>query len=89
MRVATCSETEEGTEFQGLTEAEEGDSERVPEVETLPPQGAQVQSLVEKIPWRRKWQPTPVPGESHGQKSLVGYSPCGCKELDICSAGHN
>ena len=32
---------------------------------------------VRKIPWRRKWQPTPVflPGESHGQKSLVGYSP--------------
>ena len=27
--------------------------------------------------WRRKWQPTPVflPGESHGQRSLVGYSP--------------
>ena len=34
--------------------------------------------------WRRKWQPTPVvlPGESHGQRSLVGYSPWGCKELD-------
>jgi len=32
---------------------------------------------VEKIPWRRKWQPTPVflPGKSHGQRSLVGYSP--------------
>ena len=31
---------------------------------------------VRKIPWRRKWQPTPVllPGESHGQWSLVGYS---------------
>ena len=30
-----------------------------------------------KIPWRRTWQPTPVflPGESHGQRSLVGYSP--------------
>ena len=29
-----------------------------------------------KIPWRRKWQPTPVflPGESHGWRSLVGYS---------------
>ena len=37
---------------------------------------------VGKIPWRRKWQPTPVflPGESHGQRSLVGYSPQGCKE---------
>ena len=32
---------------------------------------------VRKIPWRRKWQPTPVflTGESHGQRSLVGYSP--------------
>ena len=35
--------------------------------------------------WRRKWQPTPVflPGESHGQRSLVGYGPWGCKELDM------
>ena len=32
---------------------------------------------VGKIPWRRKWKPTPVvlPGESHGQRSLVGYGP--------------
>ena len=32
-----------------------------------------------KIPWRRKWQPNPVflPGESHGQGSLLGYSPGG------------
>ena len=31
---------------------------------------------VGKIPWRRAWQPTPVflPGESHGLRSLVGYS---------------
>ena len=38
---------------------------------------------VGKFPWRRKWKPTPVflPGESHGQRSLVGYSPQGCKEL--------
>ena len=34
---------------------------------------------------RRKWQPTPVflPGESHGQRSLVGYSLWGHKELDV------
>ena len=39
---------------------------------------------VMKIPWRRKWQPTPVflAGKSHGQRSLEGYSPWGCKELD-------
>ena len=38
----------------------------------------------EKISWRRKWQPTPVflPGESHGQRNLVGYSPQGRKESD-------
>ena len=36
-----------------------------------------------KIPWRRAWQPTPVflPGESHGQRSLVGYSPWSRKRL--------
>ena len=39
---------------------------------------------VGKIPWRRKWLPTPVflPGESYGQRSLAGYSPWGCKESD-------
>ena len=41
-------------------------------------------SWVRKIPGVRKWQPTPVyvPGESHGQRSLVGYSLVGHKELD-------
>ena len=43
---------------------------------------------VEKIPWRRKWQPAPAfwPGESHGQRSLMGYSLWGCKELDMTEA---
>ena len=38
---------------------------------------------VGKIPWRRKWQPIPafLPGKSHGQRSLVGYSPWGCKRI--------
>ena len=37
------------------------------------------------IPWRRKWQPTPVslPGKSHGQRSLVRCSPRGSKESGI------
>ena len=41
-----------------------------------------------KIPWRRIWQPTPVflPGESHGQRSLAGYSPQGRKESDTTEA---
>ena len=40
---------------------------------------------VRKSPWRRAWLPTPVflPGEYHGQRSPVGYSPWGCKEWDI------
>ena len=39
---------------------------------------------VKKIPWRRKWQTTPVflPGKFHGQRSRVGYSPSGGKESD-------
>ena len=40
---------------------------------------------VRKISWRRAWQPTPVflPGESHGQRRLAGYSPLGHKESDM------
>ena len=39
---------------------------------------------VGKIPWRRKWQPTPIflPGKFHGWRSLAGYSPWRCKKLD-------
>ena len=39
---------------------------------------------VEKSPWIKKWHPTSVslPGKSHGQSSLVDYSPRGHKELD-------
>ena len=35
--------------------------------------------------WRREWQATPIflPGESHGQRSLAGYNPQGCKESDV------
>ena len=45
----------------------------------------QVGSLVKTIPWNRKWQPTPISltGKFHGQRSLVGYSPWGCIELDM------
>ena len=54
-------------------------------VKNLPTmQETRVLSLIKKIPWRREWLPTPVflPGESHGQRSLVGYSPWGHKESD-------
>ena len=40
---------------------------------------------VGKIPWRRKWQPTPVflPGKFHRERSMAGYSPWGHKESDM------
>ena len=46
---------------------------------------------VGKILWRRAWQPTPVflPGESFGQRSLVSYSPWGCKESDTPEATYH
>ena len=46
---------------------------------------------VGKIPWRRKWQATPVflPEKSNGQRSLVGYRPRGCKELDTTGRLNN
>ena len=42
---------------------------------------------VGKIPWRRAWQPTLVflPGESHGQRNLVGCSPLGCRVRHDCA----
>ena len=45
---------------------------------------------VGKIPWRRKWESTPVllPGKSHGQRSLVGYSPWGHKVSDMTERLH-
>ena len=44
-----------------------------------------VQSLGQEDPLRREWQPTPVflSGKSHGERSLVGYSPWGLKELEM------
>ena len=43
---------------------------------------------VSKIPWKRTWQPTPgfLPGESQGQRNLVGYSPQGRTESDMIEA---
>ena len=56
-------------------------------VKNLPANAGDVGSIPGsgKIPWRRAWQPTRVflPGESHGQSSLAGYSPWGCAELGM------
>ena len=45
----------------------------------------QVRSLGWEDPLEKEWQPAPVilPRKSHGQRSLVGYSLWGCKELDM------
>ena len=45
---------------------------------------------VRQIPWRRKWQSTPsfLPGKSHRQRNLVGYSPWGRKESDMAERLH-
>ena len=55
-----------------------------------PPAKHEFDLWVGKVPWRRKWQPTPVflPGKSHGQRNLVGYSPWGHKELDTTKQLH-
>ena len=51
----------------------------------LTTQETQVQSLGWEDPLEKEMAPTPVflPGKSHGEKSLVGYSPWGRKELDM------
>ena len=66
-----------------------GASQMVRVVKNLPANAGDVKRCgfdpwVRKIPWRREWQPTPVflPGKSHGQRSLVGYSSWGHSELD-------
>ena len=51
-------------------------------VKNLPANAGDMCSI-KKIPWRRKWQLTPVflPGNSHGQRSLVGNSPWGSERV--------
>jgi len=63
-----------------------GDSQVVLVVKNPPANAGDIRDgfdpWVEKIPWRRAWQPTPVflPGESPVQRSLVGHSPQGHKD---------
>ena len=54
-------------------------------IKNLPAKRLGFNPWVRKIPWRRKWQPTPVllPGKSHGQRGLAGYSPRSLRELDM------
>ena len=61
-------------------------------VKNLPAKAGDAGSIsgLGRVPWRRKWQPTPAfwPGESRGQRSLVGYSPWGCTESDTTDCTH-
>ena len=61
-------------------------------VKNLPANVGDAGSIPElgRSPGRRKWQPTPVclPGKSHGQRSMVGYSPWGHKESDTTAQQH-
>ena len=62
----------------------DGSSGKEPACEYMNCRRCRFDPWVRKIPWRRAWQPTLVflPGESHGQRSLAGYSPWGRAELD-------
>ena len=53
-------------------------------------QETQVHSLGREVPLEKEWQPTPVllPEKFHGWRSLVGYNPWGCKELDMTERFH-
>ena len=62
----------------------------MPPVKNLPANAGDIRDArsIGKIPWKRKWQPTPafLPGEAHGQGSLAGYSLWGRKESDTPEA---
>ena len=53
-------------------------------------QGQKIITVMYMSDRRRQWHPTsvPLPGESHGQRSLVGYSPWGCEESDTSERLH-
>ena len=59
-------------------------------MKNLPANAGDARDASLKIPWRRKWQPAPVflPGKSHGQRSLAGYSPWNRKESDMTEQAH-
>ena len=65
-------------EFQGISGGPDGKKSACNE-------GTWVQSLGQEDPWRRKWLPIAVflPGDFHGLRSLVGYSPWGPQGLDM------
>ena len=74
--------------FLSLTKVTRWLSQVVPVVKNLSANAGDIGEagsiLGQEDPLEEEWQPTPVflPGESHGQRSLVGYSPKGHKESD-------
>ena len=66
---------------QDLMKLPGGASGKEPACQSTRHKRCRFDSWVRKIPWRRAWKTTPVvmPGESHGQRSLAGYSTWGCK----------
>ena len=81
-------ETPGGHEFGGIL-VHPGASQVALAVKNLPASAGDIRDVgsspwVTKISWRKVWQPPQVflPGESHGQRSLAGYSPWGCTELE-------
>ena len=72
------------------TEERGGASGKEPAYQCRRPKRRRFSPWVGKIPWRRKWQSIPVllPGKSHGQRSVVGYSPWGRKESDMTERLH-
>ena len=77
---ASRSSPGKGNEWQAYLVTQDSGGKRI----HLPCRRSEFDPWVRNIPWRRAWQPTPgfLPGESYGQRSLVGYSPWGHKELD-------
>ena len=65
-----------------------GDSGKEPACQSRGCKGYGFDPWAGKIPWRRAWQPTLVflPGEHHGQRSLMVYNPQGHKESDMTKA---
>ena len=72
-------------QFESLNSGESGTSGKVSACQCRRCKGCPFDPCVGKMPWRRKWQPSPVflPGKFHEPRSLLGYSPRGCKESDI------
>ena len=76
---------ENGLSFYQIVQQQHGTSGKESSCLIQETQERWVHPWVRKISFSRKWHPTPVflPGKSHRQRSLVGYSPWGCKEWDM------